>query len=64
MFLPCFLKECAVPKTYPVDEELIKLCTINHVERLGLSEYFMLEKEKALEEAYKYIILHNHMLTC
>ncbi|POO03632.1 (E,E)-geranyllinalool synthase [Trema orientale] len=49
-----------VPTTYPMDEELIKLCIINHVQRLGLADYFTLEIEQILEQVYKnYMKIHG-----
>ncbi|EXB82821.1 (E,E)-geranyllinalool synthase [Morus notabilis] len=48
-----------VPGTYPIDEDLIKLCIINHVQRLGLAEHFMVETEKVLEKVHKNYILMN-----
>ncbi|KAF3451524.1 hypothetical protein FNV43_RR07619 [Rhamnella rubrinervis] len=43
----------AVPTTYPMDEDLIKLSVLNHVQRLGLAEHFMLETEQVLEQVYE-----------
>ncbi|KAJ8761582.1 hypothetical protein K2173_004358 [Erythroxylum novogranatense] len=42
-----------VPQTYPLDEELINLCIVNQLQRLGLAEYFNEEIEKVLEQVYK-----------
>ncbi|KAH7545952.1 hypothetical protein FEM48_Zijuj01G0148700 [Ziziphus jujuba var. spinosa] len=46
-------KHCLIPTMYPMDEELIKLCVINHLHRLGLAEYFVTETERVLEQVYK-----------
>ncbi|XP_059435952.1 S-linalool synthase-like [Corylus avellana] len=42
-----------VPATYPMDEELIKLCMVNQVFRLGLAERFIEETEKVLAQVYR-----------
>ncbi|XP_059660819.1 (E,E)-geranyllinalool synthase-like [Cornus florida] len=42
-----------VPSIYPMDEELIKLCMVNQIQRLGLSEHFNEEIEKTLSEVYR-----------
>ncbi|XP_060957708.1 S-linalool synthase isoform X2 [Cannabis sativa] len=42
-----------VPTTYPMDKDLIKLCIINYVERLGLAEHFTIEIEQLLQQVYK-----------
>ncbi|KAH7545954.1 hypothetical protein FEM48_Zijuj01G0149000 [Ziziphus jujuba var. spinosa] len=47
------LKTYMIPTTYPMDEELIKLCIINHLHRLGLAEHFGPEIEESLEQFYK-----------
>ncbi|GMN50864.1 hypothetical protein TIFTF001_020016 [Ficus carica] len=48
-----------VPSIYPIDEDLIKLCVINHVQRLGLAEPFMLETEQVLEQVHKNYMMMN-----
>ncbi|KAM6550262.1 hypothetical protein CsatB_000070 [Cannabis sativa] len=48
-----------VPTTYPMDEDLIKLCVINHVERLGLAEHFSMEIEQLLQHTYKNYVKHD-----
>ncbi|KAL9392551.1 hypothetical protein Peur_016471 [Populus x canadensis] len=40
----------AVPQTYPMDEELLKLCMVNQLQRLGLAEHFNQEIEGLLEQ--------------
>lgn len=42
-----------VPPTYPMDEELIKLCMVNQLQRLGLAEHFKQEIEEVLEHVYR-----------
>ncbi|KAF2305135.1 hypothetical protein GH714_001983 [Hevea brasiliensis] len=43
---------CGVPPTYPMDEELIKLCLVNHLQRLGLAQYFKQEIGEVLQHVY------------
>ncbi|KAJ4849671.1 hypothetical protein Tsubulata_019869 [Turnera subulata] len=38
---------------YPVDEELTKLCMVNHIQRMGLAEHFTQEIEGVLEQVYR-----------
>ncbi|CAK9136639.1 unnamed protein product [Ilex paraguariensis] len=38
---------------YPIDEELIKLCIVNHIQRLGLEEYFSEEIEEILSQVHR-----------
>ncbi|KAF4356223.1 hypothetical protein G4B88_002835 [Cannabis sativa] len=49
-----------VPTTYPMDKDLIKLCIINYVERLGLAEHFAIEIEQLLQQVYKATDLAFH----
>ncbi|XVF04181.1 hypothetical protein REPUB_Repub05bG0059900 [Reevesia pubescens] len=42
-----------VPPTYPMDEELIKLCVVNQLQRLGLSDHFTHEIEDNLAQLYR-----------
>ncbi|KAF7119419.1 hypothetical protein RHSIM_Rhsim13G0176400 [Rhododendron simsii] len=42
-----------VPTTHPVDGELIKLCLVNHIQRLGLAEHFTKEIDEILERIYQ-----------
>jgi hypothetical protein len=44
----------AVLPTYPMDEEIIKLCMMNQLLGLGLAEHFVKETEEVLAQAYKY----------
>ncbi|CAK9152489.1 unnamed protein product [Ilex paraguariensis] len=46
-----------VPAMYPTDEELIKLCMVNHIQRLGLAEHFNEEIEEILSHVYR---TYNH----
>lgn len=39
-----------------MDEELIKLCVVDHIQRLGLAEHFSQEIEQTLWQIYRYII--------
>jgi len=43
-----------VPQTYPMDEDLIKLCMINQLQRLGLAEHFAKEIDDSLGKIYRY----------
>jgi hypothetical protein len=52
----------AVPPTYPLDEELIKLCMVNQLLRLGLAEYFVQEIEEVLAQVYRYIYNRTHLV--
>nr|QWQ79581.1 TPS23 [Juglans sigillata] len=42
-----------VPRTYPMDEDLINLCMVNQLVRLGIAEHFVLEIEEILEQVYR-----------
>ncbi|XP_059635113.1 (E,E)-geranyllinalool synthase-like [Cornus florida] len=54
-YLVSLVRRCrhGVPSIYPMDEELIKLCMINQIQRLGLSEHFNEEIEDTLSEVYR-----------
>ncbi|XP_038997000.1 (E,E)-geranyllinalool synthase-like [Hibiscus syriacus] len=41
-----------VPPTFPMDEELIWLCLVNHLQRLGLADHFTREIEDNLAMIY------------
>lgn len=43
----------AVPSRFPVDEELINLCMIDHIQRMGLANHFNKEIEQILGQVYK-----------
>ncbi|KAK4485206.1 hypothetical protein RD792_007833 [Penstemon davidsonii] len=42
-----------VPSKYPMDEEVIKLCMVDHVQRLGLAEHFTQEIDQILARVYR-----------
>ncbi|XAR66502.1 Alpha-farnesene synthase [Bertholletia excelsa] len=42
-----------VPAMYPIDEELVSLCMVNQVQRLGLAEHFTKEIGEILEQIYR-----------
>ncbi|KAK2644140.1 hypothetical protein Ddye_019335 [Dipteronia dyeriana] len=42
-----------VPPRYPEDEDLIKLCIVNQLQRLGLSEHLIKEIEEVLAQVYR-----------
>lgn len=44
----------AVPAQYPIDEELMNVRIVDHVQRLGLAEYFGEEIEHILKQVYRY----------
>ncbi|GAB4831261.1 hypothetical protein Ancab_005274 [Ancistrocladus abbreviatus] len=46
-------KSGAVPPMYPVDEDFIKVCTVDQLQRLGLSGYFNREIQQLLEQVYR-----------
>ncbi|PON90199.1 Squalene/phytoene synthase [Trema orientale] len=54
-YLQAMVQKCphGVPNTYPIDEELIRLSVINHVQRSGLAEHFTRETKQVLEQVYK-----------
>ncbi|XP_028952801.2 S-linalool synthase-like [Malus domestica] len=43
--LNSIVKRCgfSVPAIYPMDEDLLRVCLVNRIERLGLAEHFMAE---------------------
>ncbi|XP_059440431.1 S-linalool synthase-like [Corylus avellana] len=54
-YLLSLVQRCdgGVPATYPMDEELIKLCMVNQLFRLGLAEHFVHETEDVLAQVYR-----------
>ncbi|XP_062162550.1 (E,E)-geranyllinalool synthase-like [Alnus glutinosa] len=54
-YLLSLVQRCdgGVPATYPIDEELIKLCMVNQLFRLGLAEHFVQEAEEVLAQVYR-----------
>ncbi|XP_021294932.1 (E,E)-geranyllinalool synthase-like isoform X2 [Herrania umbratica] len=53
-YLESLVGRCAtgVPPSYPLDEELIKLCVVNQLQRLGLADHFTHEIEANLAQLY------------
>ncbi|CAI8591199.1 unnamed protein product [Vicia faba] len=43
----------AVPQSYPMDEDHIKLCITNQLHRFGLAQYFVREIEVLLTQVYR-----------
>lgn len=43
----------AVPPVYPIDDELVKLCVVDRLERLGLDEHFHKEIGMVLHDVYR-----------
>ncbi|XVE87985.1 hypothetical protein DITRI_Ditri19aG0032000 [Diplodiscus trichospermus] len=54
-YLQSVVGKCAngVPPTYPMDEELIRLCLVNQLQRLGLADHFTHEIENHLAQLYR-----------
>ncbi|XWS15704.1 hypothetical protein CRYUN_Cryun34aG0024700 [Craigia yunnanensis] len=54
-YLQSLVGRCAngVPPTYPMDEELIKLCVVNQLQRFGLADHFTHEIEDNLARLYR-----------
>ncbi|XP_030479010.2 (E,E)-geranyllinalool synthase isoform X2 [Cannabis sativa] len=52
-----------IPTTYPNDKDLIKLCIINLIERLGLAESFTVEIEEVLQQVYKNYMKHDELFS-
>ncbi|KAG5113394.1 hypothetical protein JHK82_036663 [Glycine max] len=54
-YLQSLIQRCpdGVPQTYPMDEELIKLCMVNQLQRLGLAEHFVEEIDEILAKVYR-----------
>ncbi|KAJ4703420.1 Terpene synthase [Melia azedarach] len=53
-YLQSLAQRCAngVPPTFPIDEDLIKLCIVNQLQRLGLAEHFGQEIKEILAQVY------------
>ncbi|XP_039051095.1 S-linalool synthase-like [Hibiscus syriacus] len=53
-YLQMVVGRCAngVPPTFPMDEELIRLCLVNQLQRLGLADHFTREIEDNLAKIY------------
>ncbi|KAM7530691.1 hypothetical protein LguiB_034101 [Lonicera macranthoides] len=54
-YLVALVQKCprGVPPMYPMDEEMIKLCIVNQIQRLGLAEHFKEEIEEILIKGYR-----------
>ncbi|KAK7400509.1 hypothetical protein VNO78_11718 [Psophocarpus tetragonolobus] len=54
-YLQTLIQRCpnGVPQTYPIDEDFIKLCMVNQLQRLGLAEHFVKEIEEILAKVYR-----------
>ncbi|KAG7962216.1 hypothetical protein I3843_09G054400 [Carya illinoinensis] len=54
-YLGSLVQRCdnGVPPTYPMDEDLMNLCMVNQLQRLGLAEHFVQETEKVLAKVYR-----------
>ncbi|XP_047323971.1 S-linalool synthase-like [Impatiens glandulifera] len=42
-----------VPPVYPINEDLVKVCVVDQIQRLGLAEYFPEEIQQILSIAYR-----------
>ncbi|XP_019708546.2 S-linalool synthase-like [Elaeis guineensis] len=53
-YLEAMVQRCrrGVPPTYPVDQELIKLCLVDHLMRLGCGEHFTNEIGDVMDRLY------------
>ncbi|KAI4296667.1 hypothetical protein L6164_036608 [Bauhinia variegata] len=54
-YLQSLIHRCpnGVPQSYPMDEDLIKLSMVNHLQRLGLAEKFKEEIKEIMEKIYR-----------
>ncbi|KAJ8616328.1 hypothetical protein MRB53_035700 [Persea americana] len=54
-YLESMVQRCGwkVPPTYPPDEQLVKLCVVDRLERLGLDEHFHEEIDKMLHDVHR-----------
>nr|AQA26340.1 geranyllinalool synthase 1 [Tripterygium wilfordii] len=54
-YLKAIIQRCpnGVPATYPIDEDLIRLCMVNHLQRLGLAEHFTKEIKNMLTSVHR-----------
>ncbi|WOL18082.1 hypothetical protein Cni_G26875 [Canna indica] len=53
-YLDNMLRRCGniVPHTFPVDQDLIKLCLVDHLSRLGCLEHFAEETRATMDQVY------------
>nr|XP_018677603.1 PREDICTED: S-linalool synthase-like [Musa acuminata subsp. malaccensis] len=58
-YLQTMMKRCSnvVPSVFPVDEDLIKLCLVDHLRRLGCGEHFAEEIRGVMDHTYRYGIV-------
>ncbi|KAK8297233.1 hypothetical protein V6Z12_D05G175800 [Gossypium hirsutum] len=58
-YLQTVVGRCAngVPPTFPMDEELIRLCLVNQLQRLGLANHFTHEIEEILVQIYRHSLV-------
>ncbi|XP_038981710.1 uncharacterized protein LOC113461644 isoform X2 [Phoenix dactylifera] len=49
----CIRHRWIVPPTYPVDQDLIKLCLLDHLMRLGCGDHFTKEMADAMDHIYR-----------
>ncbi|TQD81442.1 hypothetical protein C1H46_033027 [Malus baccata] len=56
--LNSIVKRCgfSVPAIYPMDEDLLRVCLVNRIERLGLAEHFLAEITSMLGQVYRIYI--------
>ncbi|CAL9136411.1 unnamed protein product [Musa acuminata var. zebrina] len=54
-YLQTMMKRCSnvVPSVFPVDEDLIKLCLVDHLRRLGCGEHFAEEIRGVMDHTYR-----------
>ncbi|TKY71584.1 (E,E)-geranyllinalool synthase [Spatholobus suberectus] len=54
-YLQSLAQRCpnGVPQAHPMDEDLIKLCMVYHLQKLGLGEYFVTEIKAFLAQVYR-----------
>ncbi|TKY71659.1 S-linalool synthase [Spatholobus suberectus] len=54
-YLQSLAQRCpnGVPQAYPMDEDLIQLCMVNQLQKLGLGEYFVTEIKAFLAQVYR-----------
>ncbi|KAH7675853.1 Alpha-farnesene synthase protein [Dioscorea alata] len=53
-YLEALVQRCGhgVPSVYPVDEDMIRLCMVDHLSSLGCAEHFAAEIGSVMERAY------------
>ncbi|KAM7255129.1 hypothetical protein ACFE04_020370 [Oxalis oulophora] len=55
IYLQSVVQRCpqGVPQSFPIDEELLKLSIVDHIQKLGLAEHFKQDTGRILAEAYR-----------